>query len=153
MWALRIEPDLALCIAIFCGSTDLLQRICEIVTHVACEKHFSLSLLFARLLNFSQMSARCGERNSSLTRTGTSTDARAAGVLLALHHWTRESRVSSETRARRSALAGQGRSGVLSLHTLNCSRLACSSPSLCCRIIRIFSLKALRDSLVFISPA
>ena len=99
------------------------------------------------------MLARCGERNSSLTRTGTSTDARAAGVLLALHQWTRESGVSSETRARLSALAGQGRSGVLSLHTLNCSRLACSSPSLCCRIIRIFTFKALRDSRLFISDA
>ena len=63
------------------------------------------------------MLARCGERNSSLTRTGTSTDALAAGGLLALHHWTRESRVSSETRARLSAFAGRSAGGVLSLHT------------------------------------
>ena len=35
----------------------------------------------------------------------------------------------------------------------DCSRLACSSPSLCCRIIRIFTLKALRDSRLFISDA
>ena len=66
---------------------------------------------------FDEMLARCGERNSSLTRTGTSTDALAAGVLLALPQWTRESGVSSETRARLSAFAGRSAGGVLSLHT------------------------------------
>ena len=124
MWALRIEPDLALCIAIFCGSTDLLQRICEIVTYVACEKHFSLSLLFARSAQFSQMSARCGERNSSLTRTRASAGGRVAGVPPALPQRTRESRVPSGSRARMPAsseLAGANRQlafGLLQLVAL-----------------------------------
>ena len=75
--------------------------------------HFFLLVL----LNFSQMSARCGERNSSLTRTRASAGGRAAGELPALPQWTRESGVSSETRARLSAFAGRSAGGVLSLHT------------------------------------
>ena len=35
----------------------------------------------------------------------------------------------------------------------DCSRLACSTPSLCCRSTRVFSFKALRDSRLFISDA
>ena len=127
---LRIEPDLALCIAIFCGSTDRLQRICEIVIHVACEKHFNLSLISARLLYFSQMSARRGERNSSLTRTRVSAGGRAAGA-----------RSNVDVFGNWPVLTGSSRFGLLQLVAL------LSSHPLFYRIL------AWRDSLVFISPA
>ena len=73
--------------------------------------------LSIRLRFLTKFLARCGERNSSLTRTRASADALAAGVLLAPPQWTRESGVSSETRARLSAFAGRSAGGVLSLHT------------------------------------
>ena len=58
------------------------------------------------------MSARCGERNSSLTRTRASAGGRVAGVPPALPQRTRESRVPSGSRARMPAsseLAGANR--------------------------------------------
>ena len=89
-----------------------LLRCCILLRETSQFFHFSRSVCI-----FDKILARCGERNSSLTRTRASADALAAGVLLAPPQWTRESGVSSETRARLSAFAGRSAGGVLSLHT------------------------------------
>ena len=77
---------------------------------------------------FDKMLARCGERNSSLTRTRASADALAAGVLLALPQWTRESGVSSETRARLSAFAGRSGTRLFSFGLLQSVALLSDHP-------------------------
>ena len=88
-------------------------------------KSFSVSRSVA---HFFEMLARCGERNSSLTRTRTSTDALVAGVLPALHQWTRESGVSSETRARLSAFAGRSGTRLFSFGLLQSVALVSDHP-------------------------
>ena len=93
------------------------------------------------------MSARCGERNSSLTRTRASAGGRVAGVPPALPQRTRESRVPSGSRARMSASAEWlVRDQQLAFGLLQLVALLSSHPLFYRRL-------AWRDSLVFISPA
>ena len=80
---------------------------------------------------FDKMLARCGERNSSLTRTRASADALAAGVLLAPPQWTRESGVSSETQARLSAFAGRSGTRLFSFGLLDAVALLSAHPRFC----------------------
>ena len=78
------------------------------------------------------MSARCGERNSSLTRTRASAGGRAAGVPPALPQWT----MSPESLWGRALECRRRRSGW---SVTSSSRLVFSSSSLCCRAIRFFT--------------
>ena len=77
-----------------------LLRCCILLQETSPFCHFSRSVCI-----FDKILARCGERNSSLTRTRASAGGRVAGVPPALPQRTRESRVPSGSRARMSASA------------------------------------------------
>ena len=159
MSALRIEPDLALCIAIFCGSTDLLQRICEIVLHVALRETFQ-SVTCAKskktvtvFLLVCSIFLKCRPAAANATVRSRERELRQAGARRVCFRpcligpWVRSPDYESGSRARMSASAEWlVRDQQLAFGLLQLVAPLSSHPL-------FYRILAWRDSLVFISPA